>query len=426
MNARVKKLFCLLLFLTSCSHNGSSRDYSDVKTGVFLDYAASYRVNDLSLAEFEKVSRMDGNSSGVNPHAKALKNIEENASRIIAAKIGAKPEQILFTSSATISNNIAILGVAYKNPGCHFISSKIEHKSVLNIFKHLENNGYSVTYLDVDRYGDINLDQLRKSIRPNTKLISIQTLNSEIGAIQNINAIGQIAKDSGVLFHSDGAQAFCKYDIDVNEANLDFFTISGHKIGAPKGVAALYVRDRSKIQPIFFGSGDDLFPGTKSTALMAAFAAAVGNFRFDRAKIDDNFHLLISKLLAIDDIYINSTRPSHIISVSIGGVLLKDVLERMSEYSFSAGCSCIGQGQSNVILAIDPEKKLPSCTIRISFSDAIDSNSLADFAEKLKTTVEQLRQEKDISPACSVDKQKQNSLNQRLQEIQKLLKQEPK
>jgi cysteine desulfurase len=366
---------------------------------------------------------MDGNSSGINPHAKALKSIEENASRVIAAKIGAKPEQILFTSSATISNNIAILGVAYKNPGCHLITSKIEHKSVLNVFKHLESKGYSVTYLDVDRYGNISLDQLRKSIRSNTRLISIQTLNSEIGTIQNINAIGQIAKDSGVLFHSDGAQAFCKYDIDVNEANLDFLTMSGHKIGSPKGVAALYIRDRSKIQPIFFGSGDDFFPGTKPSALIAAFAATVDNCHFDKAKINSNFHLLVSKLLNIDDIYVNSLRPSHIVSVSIGGVLLKDVLERMSEYSFSAGCSCIGQGQSNVILAIDPEKKLPSCTLRISFSDTMAPADLVDFAEKLKAIVEQLRQEKGIDPGCPVDKRKQNFLNQRLQEIQKLLKQ---
>jgi cysteine desulfurase len=367
---------------------------------------------------------MDGNSSGINLHAKALKSIEESASRDIAAKIGAKPEQILFTSSATISNNIAVLGVAYKNPGCHFISSKIEHKSVLNIFKHLESKGYSVTYLDVDRYGNISLEQLQKSIRPNTKLISIQTLNSEIGAIQNINVIGQIARSRGILFHSDGVQAFCRYDIDVDEANLDFLTVSGHKIGSPKGVAALYIRDRSKIQPILFGSGDELFPGTKSTALIAAFATAVGNCYFDKAKIDSNFHLLVSKLLSIDDIYINSLRPSHIVSVSIGGVLLKDILERISEYSFSAGCSCIGQGQSNVILAIDPEKKLPSCTLRISFSDTVDQADLVDFAEKLKTTVEQLRQEKDVSSGCPVNKRKQNLLNQRLREIRKLLRQQ--
>ncbi|MDR3187316.1 MAG: aminotransferase class V-fold PLP-dependent enzyme [Holosporaceae bacterium] len=410
-----------MLFLASCSHKGSDHEAGVADAGAFLDYAASYRVNDLSLAEFERVSRMDGNSSGINPHAKALKSIEENASRIVAAKIGAKPEEILFTSSATISNNIVILGVAYKNPGCHFITSKIEHKSVLNVFKHLENKGYSVTYLDVDRYGNIGSDQLQKSIRPDTKLISIQTLNSEIGAIQDINAIGQMAKDNGVLFHSDGAQAFCKYDMDVNEANLDFLTISGHKIGAPKGVAALYIRDRSKIQPILFGSGDELFPGTKSTALIAAFAAAVDNFHFSKAKIDRNFHLLVSRLLSIDDVYINSLRPSHIVSVSIGGVLLKDILERIGEYSFSAGCSCIGQGKSDVILAIDPEKKLPSCTLRISFSDAVDPIDLVNFAEKLKTTVERLRREKEIAPGCPVDKQKQDLLKQRLQEIQKLL-----
>ena len=161
----------------------------------------------------------------------------------------------------------------------------------------------------------------------------------------------------------------------------------------------------------------------KPTALMAALATAVSNFHFDKAKIERNFYLLISKLSLIDDIYINSLYPSHIVSVSIGGVLLENILERMSKYSFSAGCSCIGQGRSNVILAIDTEKKLPSCTLRISFSDNVSSDYLVNFAEELRTTVIQLRKEKNIAVGCSVDKKKQNFLTQRLQEIQKLLNQ---
>jgi len=383
--------FLLLSCLTSCSSN-----MDDI---MFLDYAASAAINEEALEEFNTVSKINGNSSGINNHANLLKNIEYKSSQIIAQKINADPGQILFTNSATLSNNIAILGVAYNNPGCHLITSKIEHKSVLEVFKHLEDVGFSVTYLDVDRYGNIALEQLSKSITPRTKLISIQAFNSEIGTTQNLKAIGEIAEKNNVLFHSDAAQSFCKYTIDVKDINVDLLTISGYKIGAPKGIAALYVKDKSKLRPILFGSGDNIFPGTKPTALIASFAAAVKNYSFNLDRINSNFHALISELSKIDRIHINSISPSHVVSISIDGVLLKDIMKNM-KYSFSSGCSCSGQEQSNVIKAIDPEDKLPSCTIRISFADNIDRNDLISFAQNLKKTVDQLRSEKSVGKGC--------------------------
>jgi cysteine desulfurase len=339
----------------------------------------------------------------LNYHAKYLKKIEENAAKVIADKINAKQNQIHFTCSATMANNIAILGVANKYPGCHLITSKIEHKSVLNVFKHLEKNGHKVTYLNVDRYGNIDLNQLQKCFQNDSRLISIQMFNSEIGTLQNVKEIGRIARQHGVLFHTDAAQSFCKYDIDVNAMNIDLLTIAGHKIGAPKGIAALYIRNPEKISPILFGSGDEFFPGSKPTELIAAFAVAVKNFKFDRKKIERNFNNLKEILLTIRKTYINSSVPSHVLSVSIDGVLLADILERMRDYSFSAGCSCLGQEKSNVMEAIDPEDKLPSCTIRISFSDSINSAQLVDFAKKLKNVVEQLRKEKSIGKHCQRD-----------------------
>jgi cysteine desulfurase len=348
--------------------------------------------------------------------------LEKQAAKIIANKINADSDDVHFTASATVSNNIAILGVAYKNPRCHLVTSKIEHKSVLNVFKHLTQIGYDITYIDVDRYGNINLDQLRKSIRKNTKLISIQMLNSEIGTIQNIKEIGNIAKEYNVLFHTDAAQSFCKYDIDVNDMNIDLLTISGHKIGSPKGIAALYVKNSKKLQPIIFGSGDDLFPGTKPVPLICAFAKAVSDFKFDKNQIDKNYSALTSELLRINDIYINSTTASHIVSVSIGGVLLSDILDRMKNYSFSAGCSCLGQEKSNVIEAIDPNDKLPACTIRISFFDYIKESQLLDFARTLKLVVDQLRKEKDVNKSCqSISDTQQKDLNRQLKKIDKLL-----
>jgi cysteine desulfurase len=255
----------------------------------------------------------------------------------------------------------------------------------------------------VDRYGNIDLRQLSSSIKKNTKLISIQTFNSEIGAMQNMKAIGEIARKNGVLLHSDASQSFCKYDLDVNEIGVDFLTISGYKIGAPKGVAALYVRDESKLQPILFGTGNRLSPGTKSSALIAAFASAVENFRYNRANVTRNFNLLVSELLKIGDVHVNSVVPSHVVSVSIGGVLLDDLLKRVKNYSFSSGCSCQGRSQSNVILAIDPDHKLPACTIRISYSDNENPSELIALAQDIKNIVSQLRCEKSVGLGCATN-----------------------
>ncbi|MDR2781917.1 MAG: aminotransferase class V-fold PLP-dependent enzyme [Holosporaceae bacterium] len=402
--------FTMCMLLTSCS---SSNEI------IFLDYAASAHINEKALEKFNTVSLMDGNSSGINDHAKILSEIEKKSAAIIAQKINAESgTQIVFTNNATTANNIAVLGVARRNKKCHLITSKIEHKSVLNVFKYLEGTGYAVTYLDVDRYGNVNLGQLEKSIRKNTKLISIQMFNSEIGTMQNMKAIGEIAKKHRVLFHSDASQSFCKYNIDVNDMNIDLLTISGYKIGAPSGIAALYVRKREQLQPILFGSGDELSPGTKPTALIASFASAIENFHFDKAKINKNFHVLINELLKIDDIYINSATPSHVVSVSIGGVLLKDILEKIKNYSFSSGCSCLGQGQSNVISAIDPGGKLPSCTLRISFSDKVNPDDLIAFAANLKDVVLHLRGKKSVGIGCSSkDKKKIDELNEALKKI---------
>jgi cysteine desulfurase len=426
---KIKKLVALSAFLLigACSTGNLEKSKQDGKKPIYLDFAASAGITEDALAKFMEVSRMNGNSSGINSHAKDLKKLEKESAKIIADKIGANSEQIHFVPSATMANNVAILGVAYKNPKCHLITSKIEHKSILNAMKHLEENGYTVTYIDVDRHGNVDLNQLRKSITKNTKLISIQMFNSEIGTIQNMKEIGKIAKENNVTFHSDAAQSFCKYDIDVDDMNIDLLTVSGHKIGAPQGIAALYVKDNQKLQPVMFGSGDTLFPGTKPSALICAFAKAVEMFSFNKEQIINNFIALTSELSKIEKIHINSSSPSHIVSISIEGVLLSDILERVNGYSFSAGCSCLGQDKSNVIEAIDPEDKLPSCSIRISFSDIITENQLIDFAKTMKVTVEQLRKEKNVEKHCqSSTDDPRKSLSAKLDKIQNLIEKEQK
>ncbi|MDR2107279.1 MAG: aminotransferase class V-fold PLP-dependent enzyme [Holosporaceae bacterium] len=404
--------FCL--FLTSCS---SSNDT------FFLDYAASAEINKEALSEFNRVSLINGNSSGINRHSKILAEIEKKSARIIAEKINAEPDQILFVNNATMATNIAILGVAARYPKCHFITSRIEHKGLLNVFRHLESTGCKVTYIDTDRFGNINLKQLEAAVRTDTKLISIQAFNSEIGVMQDIKSVGKIARKHGILFHSDASQAFCRYDIDVREIGLDLMTISGYKTGAPKGIAGLYIRDRSILKPILFGAGDELFPGTKPTALIASFASAVEKFRWNQKQTEANFRILVSELQKIKDVHINSPVPSHIVSVSIGGVMLNDLLENLKNYSFSSGCSCLGQDHSNVIKSIDPKGNLPPCTIRISFSDKVTSNDLIKFAQNLGDVVTGLRGEKKIEGAgcpLSGNEKAKNDLNILLREIKNL------
>ena len=238
-------------------------------------------------------------------------------------------------------------------------------------------------------------------------MVSIQSFNSEIGTRQNVSAISKIIKNSGnknILFHSDISQAFGKYPIDFSV--FDMTTFSGHKIGAPKGIAALYIKDRNKIVPIFFGSGDKLFPGSKPTALIAAFAKAVEVYKFNSKIIEKNFYTLKKEIEKIEDVYINSKKPSHVFSVSIKGVLLKDLINRLKKFSFSSGCSCLGQGESNVKEAIDPKEELPSTTLRISFSDKVSEQNLIDFAKNLKIEVEKLRNEKSVSNNCQKEDQK--------------------
>lgn len=399
MNRTKYQMTILMILISGCSSNNFSKSYNK-NDSLYLDYAASPPVNIESLNEFITISCMDGNSSGINIHSKLLKNIELHSEQIIAQKINANSSQIHFANNASSANNAAILGVAYKNPGCHLITSKIEHKSILSAFRYLETKGYKVTYVDTDKYGNVNLDQLRNSITNNTKLISIQMFNSEIGTLQNIKEIGNIAKKYNILFHSDAAQSFCKYDIDVDDMNIDLLTLSGYKIGSPKGIAALYIRDSSRLKPIMFGSGDRFFPGTKPTALIASFAKSVETFCFSKEKITHNYNTLVSELSKIEKIYFNSKTPSHVVSIAIEGVLLNDIFKRMNNYSFSAGCSCLGQDKSNVIAAIDPNDKLPSCIIRISFSDKTEEKLLIDFAKKLKQTIDQLRKEKNVGKGC--------------------------
>lgn len=221
-----------------------------------------------------------------NPHSRThaygweTDKAVEQARKHIADLIGADPKEIIFTSGATESNNMSIKGVArfFKKGGKknHVITCQTEHKCVLDSCRHLQDEGFEVTYLPVQNSGLINLEELEKAIRPETCLVSIMTVNNEIGVVQPVNEIGKLCRSKKVFFHTDAAQAVGKIPIDVNEMNVDLMSISGHKIYGPKGVGACYVRRRPRVRldPIISGGGQER--GLRSGTLSPPLAIGIG------------------------------------------------------------------------------------------------------------------------------------------------------
>jgi cysteine desulfurase len=192
-----------------------------------------------------------GNASSIHHHGQHTRAAVERARESVAELLGARPAEIVFTSGGTEADNLAIFGIV--KSGDHVITSTIEHHAVLNACKRLEEMGCEVTYVPVDAEGVVNLDDVRRSIRPNTKLITIMTANNETGVVQDVAAIGQIAAEADVYFHTDGVQAAGKIPINVAEWKCDLLSISGHKLHAPQGIGALYVRKGTLLQPLFYG-----------------------------------------------------------------------------------------------------------------------------------------------------------------------------
>lgn len=220
-----------------------------------------------------------GNASSVHSFGRDAKNAIEESREKIADFIGAQPNEIIFTSGGTESDNFAIEGVAFENSkkGNHIITSVIEHHAVLNTCKHLESHGFQVSYISVDEHGIIDLDHLRSAIRDDTILITIMHVNNEIGTIEPLKEIGTIAKENGIIFHTDAVQSIGKIPVNVNDLGVDLMTMSAHKIYGPKGVGALYIRKGTKIEPLIRGGHHERNrrAGTENVPGIVGFGKAV-------------------------------------------------------------------------------------------------------------------------------------------------------
>lgn len=247
---------------------------------IYLDHNATTPLHPEVADEVCRCLREDfGNPQTLYSYGKEARKLVHNARETAAALIGAKREEIIFTSGGTESDNMAVRGVAYGNvsKGRHVITSAIEHHAVLESCKGLEKEGFEVTYIPVDEYGVVRLDELSKAIRPDTVLISIMHANNEVGTIQPVSDIGGIAKGKGIPFHTDAVQTFGKLRINVDEMNIDLLSVSAHKLHGPKGIGALYVRKGVRMKNILFGGHQErkLRPGTHNVPGIVGLSKAV-------------------------------------------------------------------------------------------------------------------------------------------------------
>jgi len=257
--------------------------YSNKKI-IYADNSATTRVRDEVAEVMLKVLKEDfGNPSSIHSFGRTAKSYLEEARENIASLINAKADQIFFTSGGTESINTVIFGVSklidegfLKNKDRHIITTKIEHPAVKESLEYLEKKGWNITWLNVDKEGFINLEELKSKISQRTLLVSIIHANNEIGTIQDLKKISEICNKNNVLFHTDAIQSFGKIPIDVNNLNIDFISMSGHKIYGPKGIGAVYIKSVDKLSPILIGGGQEnkVRPGTENIAGIAGFGTA--------------------------------------------------------------------------------------------------------------------------------------------------------
>ncbi|KAJ7331876.1 hypothetical protein JRQ81_014056 [Phrynocephalus forsythii] len=321
-----------------------------------------------------------------NPHSRThaygweSESAMEKARQQVASLIGADPREIIFTSGATESNNIAIKGVArfYKARKKHIITTQTEHKCVLDSCRALEAEGFRVTYLPVMKNGILNLQELKDAIQPDTSLVSVMTVNNEIGVVQPVEEIGQICSSHKIFFHTDAAQAVGKIPVNVNEMKIDLMSISGHKIYGPKGVGAIYVRRRPRvrIEPIQSGGGQErgLRSGTVPTPLVVGFGAACElaqeEMEYDHKRISLLAERLVTKIMAeIPDVVMNGDpklRYQGCINLSFAYVEGESLLMALKDVALSSGSACTSASlePSYVLRAIGTDEDLAHSSIR--------------------------------------------------------------
>lgn len=379
---------------------------------IYLDNAATTKtapeVVDAMLPYF---SEYYGNASTIYSLGAESKKAMDHARQTIADSLGAKPEEIYFTAGGSESDNWALKATAeaYASKGKHIITTKIEHHAILHTCEYLEKRGFEITYLNVDRDGLISLDELKAAIRPDTILISVMFANNEIGTIEPIAEIGEIAKEHGVLFHTDAVQAYAQVPINVDEMHIDMLSASGHKLNGPKGIGFLYIRKGVKIRSFVHGgaqersrrAGTENIPGI--VGLGAAVERAMRIMDTKNRKESELRDYLIGRLEnEIPHCWLNGHRTKRLpnnINFSflfIEGESMLIMLD-MKGICASSGSACTSGSldPSHVLLAIGLKHEEAHGSLRLTLSEESTKEEMDIVAEEVKKIVQRLR---DMSP----------------------------
>lgn len=379
-----------------------------MKKLIYLDNAATTKTApEVVEAMLPYFSEFYGNPSSIYSLAGESKKAIDQARETIAGALGAQPEEIYFTAGGTESDNWALKATAeyYRKKGNHIITTKIEHHAVLHSCQQLEKQGFEVTYLDVDENGVVKLEELKKAIRPTTILISVMYANNEIGTIQPIQEIGEIAREKGILFHTDAVQAFGQLPIHVDDCHIDMLSASGHKLNGPKGIGFLYIRKGVKIRSFIHGgaqerkrrAGTENVPGI--VGLGRAVERAVKTMEERTAKERELRDYLIGRVLAeIPYTRLNGHRSLRLPNNAnfsfqfIEGESLLIMLD-MEGICGSSGSACTSGSldPSHVLLAIGLPHEIAHGSLRLTLNEENTKEELDFVVESLKRIIERLR-----------------------------------
>ena len=392
-----------------------------MKLPVYLDNHATTPMDPLVLqAMLPFFTDVFGNASSRNhEYGWTAEAAVEKARVQVASLIGASEKEIIFTSGATESNNLALIGAAemYKEKGRHIITSPVEHKAILDTCAHLERQGFTITYLETDKTGRVSAEAVKAALRPDTILVSIMAANNEIGSINPIAEIGKVCKDHGVIFHTDAVQAMGKVAIDVNAMGIDLLSYTAHKIYGPKGVGALYVRrknPRVRLAPMIHGGGHErgMRSGTLNVPGIVGFGKAcelaLKNLATEPAriaKLRDRLWDGIRKDL--DEVYLNghpTERLPNNLNVSFAYVEGESLMMGMKELAVSSGSACTSSSlePSYVLKAIGVGEDLAHTSIRFGLG-RFSTEEEVDYA--IKKVVETVKKLRDLSPLYEMAKE---------------------
>jgi len=376
-----------------------------------MDYAATTPVDPKVLkVMLPYFSKKFGNTMSLHSFGREVKIVVEDAREYVANLMNAKPNEIIFTGSATESNNFALKGIAFanKDKGKHIIVSKVEHHCVLESAHWLEKNGFEVTYLPVDKYGLIDLAQLENAIRKDTILVSIMHANNEIGTIEPIKEIGKICRENEIYFHTDAAQTYGKISIDVKKMNIDLLTASSHKMYGPKGAACLFIREGVKIEPLLHGGGHEF--GLRSSTLNVPAIVGFGEaakickkeMKKEEKKLTKLRDRLIKNVLKIENSHLNGHPKKRLpnnanfwFAFIEGESLIMQLDMKGIAASTGSACSTENLEPSHVLLAIGLKPWEAHGSLRLSLGRWSTKEEVDYVLEVLPEAVENLRK---ISP----------------------------